>query len=139
VKKETVKFDEGIIDIYQMDFFVYFKILNIFNDEMAIEMTRYIDRNIMERPEFSVLVWDLYDVPSESYKITSECTTKIANWSNRIKKKKPGTKSYFIAPELLIYGTARMYELQTGDEAREVVVLKNIEELPKEIRDSIPR
>ena len=139
MEKEIMEFGEGVIEFYNRESFVYFKILNLFNDEMAMEMTRFIDKHIMGRPEFSVMVWDLSEIPSKKYKITTQCTKRIVRWSDGIKINKFDTKSYFIAPEPLIFGTARMYEIQATDENRELIVLKSIEELPEHIRCKIPQ
>ena len=139
MKKEIMKFDEGVIEFYNLESFVYFRVLNLFNDKMAMELSRFIDKHIMERSEFSIRVWDLSALPSNKYRITPQCTEWVVRWSEGVKIKKPNTESYFIAPEPLIYGTARMYEIPATDENMKLTVMRSIEELPEHIRCKIPK
>jgi len=62
----------------------------------------------------------------------------ISDWSKGVKARKPGSRAYFIAKEPLIFGVSRMYQMQSSDEAMDVIVLKSIDELPQEIRSKIP-
>ena len=137
MKKETLKFGEGIVEITLIDNIIYMKTLCLYHDEIAMEMTRYLDKIIDQIPGNPIRVWDSTDLSSEFFKLTNECVKKIVNWSQKIKGKKPGSKAYFIAPEPLIFGISRMYEMQAKDEIMDVIVLNSIDELPKEIRAKI--
>ncbi|OGT31866.1 MAG: hypothetical protein A2W28_03540 [Gammaproteobacteria bacterium RBG_16_51_14] len=138
MKKKTLKFGEGIIEVTVIDNIIYIKALHFFNDDIVTETIRYIDKIIKQIPHNPIRVWDSTCLSSKTFKVTSECIQNVVNWSQGIKSNKPGSKAFFIAPEPLIFGISRMYELQASDEKMDVQVIKNIDELPIEIREKIP-
>ncbi len=136
-QKETLKFADSQVDAYYMDSFVYFRVQGMFDDENAMEISRYVEQNITERPGFAFRVWDLTELSSKGYKMTPEGTSRLADWFSKMKKKYPGTRSWFIAPDPLVFGFARMYELQSSDEDGEVIVFRDRGGLPEDMREKI--
>ncbi len=57
---------------------------------------------------------------------------------SRDKGEKAWLQSLLITHEALIFGISRMYELQSSNEAMDVIVLQSIDELPEEIRTKLP-
>lgn len=137
-KKETLKFGEWVVEVTLIDNIIYIKALNFFNDDIAIAITRYLDKIIEQIPDNPIRVWDSTCLSSGNFKVSIKCIQKIISWSQGIKSNKPGSKAYFIAPEPLIFGMSRMYELQASDETMVVHVIKSINELPIEIKEKIP-
>ncbi|MDH4099285.1 MAG: hypothetical protein OEV28_01765 [Nitrospirota bacterium] len=135
---ETLKFDKGIIEVTVVDNIIYMKVLHLYTDEMAIEMTRYLDKVFARISGNPVRVWDSSALSAESFKLSSQCVEQISNWSLRIKSQRPGSRVYFIAKESSIYGVSRMYALKAGNENMDVMVLRSIDELPQDIRAKIP-
>jgi len=134
MKQETLKIGEAIIEVTFIDNIIYMKTLHMYTDETATEMTKYLDKIIDQIPHKPIRIWDASELPSECFKLTSECVQKIANWSQKIKDTRPGSQAFFIAPEPFIYGISRMYEMQARDKAMDVIVLKSFDELPEGIR-----
>ena len=137
MKRQTLKFDECVIESILVDNIIYLKTLGIYTDNVAIKMTEYLDDVFSQIPSPPIRIWDSTDLPSECFKLSNECVKNIVGWSNKIKIKKPGSKSFFIAPKPLIFGVSRMYEIQASDARMDVKVLRSIDELPDEIREKI--
>jgi len=135
---ETLRFGEGTVQVTIIDNVIYVRVLHGYNDDMAIEMTRYLDKIIDHIPEKPIRIWDSSKLPAGSFKLSSQCVKFISDWSRGVKARKPGSRAYFIAKEPLIFGVSRMYQMQSSDEAMDVIVLKSIDELPHEIRSKIP-
>ena len=135
---ETLTFGEGIVEVTVIDNVIYMRILDVYTDDMAMEMTRYLDKIMDHIPEKPIRIWDSSKLPAASFKLSSQCVKSISDWSKGVKARKPGSRAYFIAKDPLIFGVARMYEIQSSDEAMDIIVLKSIDELPEEIRSKIP-
>jgi len=135
---ETLTFGEGIVEVTVIDNVIYMRILHVYTDDMAMEMTHYLDKIIDRIPEKPIRIWDSSELPAGSFKLSGECVKSISDWSKGIKVRKPGSRAYFIAKDPLIFGISRMYEIQASDEAMDIMVLKSIDELPEEIRSKIP-
>ena len=138
MKRQTLKFDDCVIESILVDNIIYLKTSGIYTDNAAIKMTKYLDDVFSQIPSPPIRIWDSTDLPSECFKLSKECVKKIVDWSNKIKIMKPGSQSYFIAPKPLIFGVSRMYELQASDDKMDVKVLRKMDELPKKIREKIP-
>jgi hypothetical protein len=135
---ETLRFGEGTVEVTVNDNVIFMKTLGLYTDEMAMAMTRYLDRAIAAVPSNPVRIWDSSDLPAGSFRLSSECVKAISHWSRGIKEKRPGSKAYFIARDPLIFGVSRMYQLQAADENMDVIVLKRVEDLPPDLRARIP-
>ena len=139
MRKETLKFGECVIKVIIIDNIIYLKTLHNYTDKAAIEMTKYLDKVISQISHKPIRVWDSSDLSSECFRLTTECVTIIVEWSQKIKKEKPGSQSFFIAPTPVIYGMSRMYEIQANDHEMEIMVVKSIDDLPHEILSKLPR
>jgi hypothetical protein len=136
--QETLDFNGGKVEVSVIDNVIYMKVVHFYNDDIAMAMTRYLDKVIDEIPNEPIRVWDSGDLSQKSFQLTSECIKAIAKWSDGVKSRRPGSKAYFIAREPLVFGISRMYQMLAGDDKMDVQVLKSIDELPKEIREKIP-
>jgi hypothetical protein len=134
MKKETLTFDECIINVILIENIIYLKTLGMYTDNAAIGMTKYLDNVISQIPGSPIRIWDASDLSSECFQLTTKCVQEIVKWSQKIKSARPGSKAFFIAPTPLIFGVSRMYEIQSSDDTMDVMVLKSFKELPKEIR-----
>ena len=135
--RDRFKIGEGVIEVDVIDNIIYVKIFHVNNDEIAMGTIDYVDKIIDRIPGSSIRIWDFSELPSKSFMVTNDCIKRIIAWSEGIKRKRPGSKAYFIAPEPLLFGMARMYQIQASDERMDVIVLRNIDELPTEIREKI--
>lgn len=138
MKRETLKISEAIIEVTIIDNIIYMKTLHMYTDDVAVEMTKYLDKIIDQIPHNPIRVWDASDLPSECFKLTSKCVNKIVNWSDKLKKTRPGSQAFFIASKPSIFGISRMYEMQASNDSMDVMVLKSIDELPQEIKNKLP-
>ena len=135
---KTLTFGESVVEVTVIDNIIYIKALNLFTNETIKEMTRYLDTIIDSIPADLIRIWDSSQISSERFKVTSEFIKSITTWTEEVKERRPGSTVYFIAKEPAIYGSSRMYELRTRDENMDVIVLKDIDDLPSDIRIKLP-
>ena len=138
METKNLTFGEGVVEVTIIDNIIYMKTLMLYTDEMAMEMTRYLDKIIDLIPSNLIRIWDSSHLPSECFKLTEQCVETIVRWSQGVKERSPDSRVYFIAQEPLIFGISRMYELQTNAETMNVTVLNSIDELPDDIRTKLP-
>jgi hypothetical protein len=134
--KETLTFNKGVVEVTIIDNIIYMKPLKLFNDDIAIEMTKYLDKIIDNIPGNLVRIWDSSGLPSGFFLMTREGVGQIVSWSKGIEKKRSHSTDYFIANHPLAFGMSRMYQLQAND-TMGVSVLRSFDELPDEIKTKL--
>lgn len=69
MKRETLKIGDAIIDVTLIDNIIYMKTSNMFTDEAATEMTKYLGKIIEQIPHKPIRVWDASELPSEGFQV----------------------------------------------------------------------
>ena len=69
---ETLRFGERTVQVTVIDKVIYMRILHGYSDDMAIEMTRYLDKIIDHIPGKPIRIWDSSKLPAGSFKGSSK-------------------------------------------------------------------
>ena len=138
MEKTTLNFPDALAEVVTVDNIIYIRVSGIYTDAVAMELIRYLEPIIEQIPINPIRVWDASGIPTEGFKLSSECIDSIAQWGRKIKSKKTGSLAYMISPTWISYGMSRMYALKSGLESTGVIVIHNIDELPEEIRRRLP-
>ena len=137
MKKETLLFGETSAEIKINDNILYIKVVGPYTDEVALDLIRHIGIVAESIQPYIIRVWDGSEIPPESFKLTQPCIDKIAEWSQDLKRKKPGSKAYMIGSTQISFGMARMYQMTSDSAADDIIVLRAFKELPEEIKSKI--
>ncbi len=138
MKKETLDFGEGSVEITIIDNIIYMKALRSYTDDIALKMIRYLDKIIDQIPQATIRIWDSRTIHPNNFHLTNDCVRRAADWSKSVNARKPGSKIYFLTSRSLLFGISRMHEMQASSDTLEISVLSDPDQLPAEIRMKIP-
>ncbi|MEJ2688712.1 MAG: hypothetical protein P8130_01930 [Deltaproteobacteria bacterium] len=139
MKNERIDLGHVEIDVLKNGNLIYLNVYGEFTDDDVIAMTKYLENFFDEISGPTIRVWDSTNISSDQFKITAKGTDQFNQWSGRMKKKWPGNIAYLIADKPLSFGISRMYELKTSDHDLPIIVLRNFDKLPDNIKARIPR
>ena len=138
MRQEVLHSNEGSVEITAVDNVIYMRVRGCHTDAMAFQMTQYLDKAMDQLSGPTIRVFDTRGILPDKFRLTSDCVQKIARWSKATSAKRPGSEAYFITEHPLLFGMARMYELQADDDKFHAFVLKSFDELPASIREKLP-
>ena len=139
MKRETVALKNGSVEIYKEGNLIYLDVFGEYTDEDAIAMTAYLDQYFASINGPTIRVWDSTNIPQEGFLLSAKGTDHIARWTHGVKKQWPDNVSCLIGPTPLQYGVSRMYQIKASQDESDVIVVRDISELPAEVRDSVLR
>lgn len=138
MNRETLDLGTATADVFTVDSVIYVHVSGVFDDRVAMGLLRHMDGLIDRIPGDPIRVWDASGIPTGAFRLTSEGIDAIADWSRRLKARRPGATAYMIGSTAVSYGMARMYQMKAGPETNAVTVLRSLDDLPPEVRAKIP-
>lgn len=137
MKKTTLNFADASAEVVTIENLIYVPVFGIFTDAVAMELIRFMEPIIAQIPVIPIRVWDASGVPAMGFKLSSGCIDKIAEWERKIRSQKPDSLLYMIAPTLISYGMARMFQMKSDPQPSGIFVLNKTDELPAEVREKL--
>ena len=135
---EILEFPDSSVSISVIDSLIYIKVYGAYDDAVALALIKHLDPIIDQLPEDPTRVWDASGIPGDRFTLTNACIQIIGEWADKVKIKKPGSKSYMLAPSAISFGMARMYGSTSNLDQSDIIVLHGLDELPLSIRVKIP-
>jgi len=138
MKTHRLEVGEAVVEITVVDDIIYAKGLNLIDDATAIALINYI-RSILDETSHTVRVYDASSISSDRFVLSSKLIGELAFRARQMNANAPECSNiYFIAPEPLIFGLARMLEMQAANESVIYHVVNSIDDLPEVIRSKLP-
>ena len=139
MKKETINFGDRVVELTIVENVIHIKPMHYFDHELVTALGRRIDEIVEQVPGIPVRVWDSSCLLPGTFKVTQRGIDQMVLWSKRIQTTIPDSAAYFIAPDPLVFGMSRMYEMRAESEYLKVYVVRSIDELPDAIKEKISR
>ena len=138
MNKETLDFVNARADVSVIGNLIYISVSGVYSDDVALKLITYLEELIDRIPDSPIRVWDVSNIPADSFQLSSQCVEQIAALDRKVRAKKPGSVAYMVGSSAISYGMARMYAIKADLEDTGVIVIRSISELPPEIREKLP-
>ena len=135
--KESLKLENGCIEITMDGDLLYSVILGTYTDKDSVILRKYLDDYFERINSPCIRIWDLTNISPSNYQLTSEGVYRTKSWSGAMKKKWPGSIVYYLCNNLTLFGICRMYQIQASDENLSVHIINGFNELPDGIKTRI--